>query len=52
VLAGTLNEELEDCVAAKFHCPHQGWQVFAGWWKKTFFPWKKTAVAKSFSGKK
>jgi len=24
----------------------QGWQIFAGWWNKTVFPWKKTGVEK------
>ena len=52
MLASTLNQELEDCVAAKFHCPHQGWQVFVGRWKKTFFSMEKTEVAKSFFRKK
>ena len=30
---------------------NQGWQVFAGWWKKTVFTMKKTVLAKIVFGR-
>jgi len=41
-------------VCSLAHCQPspQGWQVFAGWWKKLFFFMEKTGVAKIvFAGK-